>query len=63
MLTRASASALAKYRIRVNAIAPGLVETNINQAQRNHQPEVWEQRKTMIPLKRAGKLAHPPDEP
>lgn len=61
MLTRASASALAKYRIRVNAIAPGLVETNINQAQRDHQPEIWEQRKTMIPLNRAGKpedIAH-----
>ena len=55
MLTRASASASAKYHIRVNAIAPGLVETNINQTQREHQPEVWEKRKTMIPLERVGK--------
>lgn len=61
MLTRASASAFANYRIRVNAIAPGLVETNINQAQRHHQPDLWEKRKTMIPLQRAGQpkdIAH-----
>jgi NAD(P)-dependent dehydrogenase (short-subunit alcohol dehydrogenase family) len=54
MLTRASASALAQYGIRVNAIAPGLVETNINRSQREKDPQAWEKRAMNIPLKRVG---------
>jgi 3-oxoacyl-[acyl-carrier protein] reductase len=55
MLTKASASALAKYKIRVNAIAPGLIETNINQTQREANPQAWNKRTAKIPLNRAGK--------
>lgn len=54
MLTRASASALAQYGIRVNAIAPGLVETNINRSQREKDPQAWQKRALNIPLKRVG---------
>lgn len=40
--------------IRVNAIAPGLVETAINQDQREKDPENWSLRSSKIPLGRAG---------
>ena len=53
-LTRSAASELASYGIRVNAIAPGLVETNINDAQRKNDPDAWIQRSSKIPLSRAG---------
>lgn len=53
-LTRAAASELAAFNIRVNAIAPGLVATNMNQEQREHNPDAWNLRKNKIPLGRAG---------
>lgn len=53
-LTRSAAGELATYGIRVNAIAPGLVETNINDAQRKNDPDAWMQRSSKIPLGRAG---------
>ena len=55
MLTKSSASDLAKYNIRVNAISPGLVETNINSRQRETMPDIWEKRCSKIPLQRTGK--------
>ena len=53
-LTRSSASALAPYNIRVNAIAPGLVATEINRAQRENDYSAWEKRSAQIPLGKAG---------
>ena len=54
MLTKSSAAALAKYGIRVNAIAPGLVATEINRAQREGDASVWTERTRQIPIGRAG---------
>jgi len=54
MLTKASASALAKHNIRVNGIAPGLVATNINRSQRETDPQLWNSRAAKIPLGRVG---------
>jgi NAD(P)-dependent dehydrogenase (short-subunit alcohol dehydrogenase family) len=53
-LTRGSASALAKHKIRVNGIAPGLVPSNINRLQREDNPDLWNDRVARIPLGRAG---------
>jgi glucose 1-dehydrogenase len=53
-LTRGSANDLASFGIRVNAISPGLVETNMNKNQREKDPGIWNFRKSKIPLKRAG---------
>lgn len=58
MMTRASANALAKERIRVNGIAPGLVATNINRSQREKDPALWAGRVDKIPL---GKVGTPED--
>lgn len=57
-LTKASASALASHKIRVNAIAPGLIATNINLAQRELDPDAWNARGRVIPL---GKIGEPND--
>lgn len=54
MLTRASANALAKDGIRVNGIAPGLIATNINRAQRETDPQLWASRVSRIPLGKTG---------
>ena len=53
-LTRGAANSLAPYRIRVNAIAPGLVATDINRAQREQDPASWAYRTSKIPLGRFG---------
>ena len=53
-LTEASASALAPYGIRVNAINPGLFPTEINREQRERDPTAWEKRGAQIPLGRTG---------
>lgn len=61
MLTKTSANALAKHNIRVNAIAPGLTETEINRVQRETDPALWQTRLAKIPLSRIGKpedIAH-----
>lgn len=52
--TQSAAGELAPYNIRVNAIAPGLFATNMNHDQRAKQTELWQQRCSHIPLKRAG---------
>ncbi|MBA3537892.1 MAG: glucose 1-dehydrogenase [Tatlockia sp.] len=54
-ITRGAANDLASYKIRVNTIAPGLVVTNMNKMQREQNPELWELRKSKIPLKCVGK--------
>lgn len=54
-LTRGAAAELAKYNIRVNAIEPGLVKTNINRNQWENNSEIWQQRCKKIPLGRSGK--------
>jgi NAD(P)-dependent dehydrogenase (short-subunit alcohol dehydrogenase family) len=57
MLTRVLALELASYHIRVNAIAPGLVETE-GSAHLWSQPEVKRQFESVIPL---GRIALPGD--
>jgi NAD(P)-dependent dehydrogenase (short-subunit alcohol dehydrogenase family) len=56
-LTKGSAISLAKYNIRVNAILPGLVETDMNKEQRDKSPEIWKRRCEPIPLGRVGQPA------
>ncbi len=51
-MTRALAAELAKRNVNVNAIAPGVIETEMSQAVRNL---VGEALNKMIPLKRVGK--------
>jgi 3-oxoacyl-[acyl-carrier protein] reductase len=51
-MTRALAAELAKRNVTVNAIAPGVIETEMSQAVRNL---VGDAMNKMIPLKRVGK--------
>jgi 3-oxoacyl-[acyl-carrier protein] reductase len=51
-MTRALAAELAKRNVNVNAIAPGVIETEMSQAVRNL---VGDEMNKMIPLKRVGK--------
>jgi gluconate 5-dehydrogenase len=53
MLTRGMAYELAKHNIRVNAIEPGLIETDLNRA-RLADPELRARRVGKIPLGRPG---------
>jgi NAD(P)-dependent dehydrogenase (short-subunit alcohol dehydrogenase family) len=53
MLTRSMAVSLAPHRIRVNAIAPGTIRTNINR-DRLHDPAVAEAEARRVPLGRLG---------
>lgn len=53
LLTRQMALELAQYNIRVNAIAPGLIETDLNRQDLASQ-EFRESRLSMIPLKVIG---------
>jgi NAD(P)-dependent dehydrogenase (short-subunit alcohol dehydrogenase family) len=57
MLTRQLALELAKYNIRVNALAPGVVKTDFNSAFWK-DPEVEKRSAGMVPL---GRLAEPDD--
>ena len=53
MLTKQMALELAPYKIRVNSIAPGLIETDLNRAD-IAQEEFRERRLARIPLKEIG---------
>ena len=57
MLTRQLALELSEYRIRVNALAPGIVKTDFNSAFWK-EPAVEKQSAAMVPL---GRLAEPED--
>jgi NAD(P)-dependent dehydrogenase (short-subunit alcohol dehydrogenase family) len=57
MLTRGMALELAKHGIRVNAIEPGLIETDLNRA-RLADPEIRKDRLASIPM---GRLGSPED--
>jgi NAD(P)-dependent dehydrogenase (short-subunit alcohol dehydrogenase family) len=57
MLTRVVAQELGRFGIRANAIAPGMVKTEINRARRSN-PEELKRIETAIPL---GRIADPED--
>ena len=54
MLTRTLALSLAEHGIRVNAIAPGLIQTPLSRAWMASRPGVEEHYRKSIPLKRIG---------
>lgn len=56
-LAKAQAIELAKHNIRVNVIAPGIIETELTRPYQNN-PTVMEQLNQNIPLKRWGKPHH-----
>ncbi len=53
--TQNAALDLGEYGIRVNAIAPGVIEAGMNEHTAKTNPELWHERLSDIPLKRAGK--------
>ena len=54
MLTKCAALELAQNNIRVNAIAPGLIDTDSNQGFKLEDPAGWQHAISEIPLNRAG---------
>lgn len=54
MLTKNTALELAQYKIRVNGIAPGVIQAGMNQDTPHKKPELWRERMARIPLARAG---------
>lgn len=57
MLTKCAALELAKYNIRVNAICPGLIDTESNADFKNSDPVGWKNAVAEIPLQKAGQPA------
>lgn len=55
MMTLVLARALAKYNIRVNTIAPGMVKTDMHRHLWQHNLTIWQQREKNIPLQRAAR--------
>jgi len=54
MLTRSAALELAPYQIRVNSIAPGLVDTESNLDFKTGDPQGWQNALNEIPIGRVG---------
>jgi len=54
MMTKSTALALGNYGIRVNAIQPGLTETDLNYDIRENDKHKWQEKIKSIPLGRAG---------
>ncbi|MCF6766235.1 glucose 1-dehydrogenase [Thiotrichales bacterium 19S3-7] len=52
--TKNAALNLAEYGIRVNAIAPGVIKSGMNETTENSNPKLWQYYLSNIPLKRAG---------
>ncbi|MBX3709157.1 MAG: SDR family oxidoreductase [Gammaproteobacteria bacterium] len=53
-LTRSVSVDLARYNIRVNDVAPGLIPTDINRNQWQANSSIWQKRVAGIPLHRSG---------
>jgi len=56
MLTKVAALEWGKYKIRVNAICPGMTETSMN-AERINKPGAREARSALVPLGRIGRTS------
>ena len=52
--TQNAALDLSEYGIRVNAVAPGIVQAGMNESEAANNPESWHKRTKDIPLKRTG---------
>ena len=53
--TKHAALNLAQYNIRINAVAPGVIEAGMNEDTAVSNPELWEYYISNIPLNRPGK--------
>jgi NAD(P)-dependent dehydrogenase (short-subunit alcohol dehydrogenase family) len=56
-ITQNAALDLSHYNIRVNAVAPGVINAGMNENESIKNPEQWHQRTKDIPLKRPGTAA------
>ncbi len=55
--TKHAALNLAAYEIRINVVAPGVIEAGMNEDTAENNPELWEYYLSSIPLNRPGKPA------